>query len=137
MEKFKISTHAIVENGNKILVLQKKSEDAFSADKWFLPGGEMKFGEDTIDSLKRTVKECCGIEIEVLSPIEVSVDVNEEKQEQNVSITYICEYKSGQLTKPKNVKEAKWLEPKKVIDLEELDPVLEKSVYTYNEFISA
>ena len=137
MEKFKVFVYAIVENGNKILVIQKKSEDAFSADKWFLPGGEMKFGEDIIDSLKRNVKECCEIEIDVLSPIEISVDVNEEKQEQNVAITYICEYKSGQLKKPKYSKDIKWLEPKKVVDLEELDSVLEKSIYTYNEFISA
>lgn len=137
MGKFSVSTYAIVENKGKIVVLLKESEDSFSSDKWSLPGGKMNFGEDIIDALKRTVKECCGIEIDVLSPIETVVKIDESNGEEDVAITYICEYKSGQLSKPKNVKEVKWMEPKKVAEIEDLDEILEKSIYTYNEFISA
>jgi len=137
MEKIFVSTYGIIENNGKILVLLRKSNDSFSSDKWGLPGGTMNFGEDGIDSLKRNVKSDCGLEIEVLSPIDVCVDVNEDKKEQNVAISYVSELKSGQVKLAKNIKEFKWIDPKKVPDLEELDWVLEKVIYPYIEMISA
>ncbi len=137
MENFLVEVYAIIENDGKVLALLKKSTDGFSADKWSLPGGLMKFGEDAIDALKRNVKETCGLDIDVLSPIDVAVDIDEDKKKQTVAITYVCEFKSGQAKPSKEYKECKWCDPKKIPELEELDWVMEKSIYPYIELISA
>lgn len=137
MEKFSVSTYAIIENNGKIFVALKKSTDSFEGDKWSIPGGKMNFGEDAIDSLKKLVKNQCGLDIDVLSPIDVAVDINEDKKEQEVAITYICELKSGQPKLSKEFKEFKWLDAKKVPTLEDLEWVLEKTIYPYIELISS
>jgi ADP-ribose pyrophosphatase YjhB (NUDIX family) len=137
MEQFSVEVYAIIENNGKVLSLLKKSTDGFSADKWSLPGGEMKFGEDAIDALKRCVKESCSLDIDVLSPIDVAVDIDENKKKQTVAITYVCEFKSGQAKPSKEYKECKWYDPKKIPDLEELDWVMERAIYPYIELISA
>ncbi|MEM5799161.1 MAG: NUDIX hydrolase [Candidatus Aenigmatarchaeota archaeon] len=136
MEQFEVEMYAIIENNGKVLALLKKSTDGFSADKWSLPGGKINFGEDAIDCLKRVVKESSNLDIDVLSPIDVSVDVDEDKKKQRIAITYICEFKSGQLKTSKEYKEAKWHDPKKIPNLEELDWVMEKAIYPYIELIS-
>ncbi|MCS7134955.1 MAG: NUDIX domain-containing protein [Candidatus Aenigmarchaeota archaeon] len=134
--EFEVQMYAIIENNGKVLALLKKSTDGFSADKWCLPGGKMNFGEDAIDCLKRVVKEVSNLDIDVLTPIDVSVDVDENKKKQIVAITYICEFKAGQPKVTKEYKECKWLDPKKIPELEELDWVAEKAIYPYIEFIS-
>ncbi|MFH8080452.1 MAG: NUDIX hydrolase [Candidatus Aenigmatarchaeota archaeon] len=133
---FEVEMYAIVENNGKILALLKKSTDGFSEDKWCLPGGKMNFGEDAIDCLKRVVKETCNLDIDILTPIDVSVNVDENNNKQTVAITYICEFKSGQAKPSKEYKECKWYEPKKLSEIEELDWVTEKALYPYIDFIS-
>jgi len=132
-----VEVYAIIENNGKVLALLKKSTDGFSADKWALPGGKMEFEEDAVDCLKRVVKECCNVDVEILSPIDVAVDIDEDKKAKKIAITYICEFKSGQPKVSKEYKEAKWYDPKKIPDLEELDWVMEKAIYPYIELISA
>ncbi len=134
MGKIFVAFHAIVEKDGKILVMKRSSKDPFNADYWDLPGGVMNFGEEVMGALKREVKEECGLDIEILSPIDVSTRVGDE--EQYVTVTFICEYKSGTIKLSKDHSEYKWIEAKKVPDLEELNWVLERSIYPYIEFSS-
>ncbi|MBS3052626.1 MAG: NUDIX domain-containing protein [Candidatus Aenigmarchaeota archaeon] len=134
MQKIFVAFHSIIEKDGKILVLKRSSKDPFSADCWDLPGGVMNFGEEVVAALKREVKEECGLEIETLSPMDVSTRIDNE--EQYVAVTFICEYKSGTVKLSKDHSEFKWVDAKKVPDLEDLNWVLEKAIYPYIEFTS-
>ena len=134
MQKIFVAFHSIIEKDGKILVLKRYSKDPFSADCWDLPGGVMNFGEEVVAALKREVKEECGLEIETLSPMDVSTRIDNE--EQYVAVTFICEYKSGTVKLSKDHSEFKWVDAKKVPDLEDLNWVLEKAIYPYIEFTS-
>lgn len=134
MSKIFVSFHAIIEKYGKILVLKRSSKDPFNADYWDLPGGVMNFGEEVTQALKREVKEECGLDVDILSPMDVSTRIGEG--EQYVAATFICEYKSGTVKLSKDHSEFKWIDPKKVPDLEELNWVLERAIYPYIEFTS-
>ena len=134
MQKIIVEFHSIIEKDGKVLVLKRSSKDPFSADCWDLPGGVMNFGEEVVAALKREVKEECGLEIETLSPMDVSTRIDNE--EQYVAVTFICEYKSGTVKLSKDHSEFKWVDAKKVPDLEDLNWVLEKAIYPYIEFTS-
>ncbi len=134
MQKIFVAFHSIIEKDGKILVLKRSSKDPFKADCWDLPGGIMNFGEEVVAALKREVKEECGLEVETLSPMDVSTRIDNE--EQYVAVTFICEYKSGTVKLSKDHSEFKWVDAKKVPDLEDLNWVLEKAIYPYIEFTS-
>ena len=134
MQKIFVAFHAIIEKDGKILVLKRSSKDAFNPDMWDLPGGVMEFGEQVLDALKREIKEECDLDVEVLSPTDVSTKLSDE--EQYVATTFICEYKSGTVKLSKDHSEFKWVDAKKVPDLEDLNWVLERAIYPYIEFIS-
>ncbi len=134
MQKIFLAFHAIIEKDGKVLVMKRYSKDNFNPDFWDLPGGVMEFGENPLEALKREVKEECGLDVEILSPLDISTKIGDE--EQYVAVTYICEYKSGTVKLSKEHSEFKWADPKKVPDLENLNWVLDKAIYPYIEFTS-
>ena len=46
----------------------------WTAARWGLPGGRLKEGEDPAAGLRREVREECGLEIEVISPLKTSAE---------------------------------------------------------------
>lgn len=54
-----IGVKAIIECQGKILLIKNRYDDF-----WYLPGGKVKPGESPIDSIKRELKEECGVNME-------------------------------------------------------------------------
>jgi len=57
---FRPSIYAVIKNEGKILIQTMKHSDMYT-----FPGGGIEIGEKMTDSLKREIKEECGIEIEI------------------------------------------------------------------------
>jgi len=56
--QFKIYVRALIQNSeNKILLIQKQSNQKIAAGKWILPGGTVDFGEQPLEALNRELKE--------------------------------------------------------------------------------
>ena len=61
-------TSAIILNEKDEILFTKRSDsDDFLPGVWELPGGGIEYGETPQDSIKREIKEECGLEIEVQS----------------------------------------------------------------------
>jgi 8-oxo-dGTP pyrophosphatase MutT (NUDIX family) len=55
----------------KILALKRGADHKYRPNDWDLPGGNVLFGEDIIESVIREVKEESGLDVESLKPIQV------------------------------------------------------------------
>jgi len=56
--QFKIYVRALIQNTeNKVLLIQKQSNQKIAAGKWILPGGTVDFGEQPLEALNRELKE--------------------------------------------------------------------------------
>lgn len=71
MDKYRNAAKAFIVNDNKLLVLRRASNDIQMPDIWELPGGRLGLGENPKEGIKREIKEECGIDIEVLHPMNI------------------------------------------------------------------
>lgn len=60
--KHRIAAGALVEHEGRILLVRHRKEGAY--DFWVAPGGGAEGTEDLRDTVRREVKEECGLEVE-------------------------------------------------------------------------
>lgn len=88
-----VSTGGLILNDKKEALFVKRAEtEDFQPGSWELPGGGSDFGETPKEALKREIKEECGIDIEVLSPLTVKTYFMENPEEkiQRIEIIFYC-----------------------------------------------
>ncbi len=88
-----VSAGALIFNNKKeVLFVKRAKTEEFKPGCWELPGGGSDFGEILEESLKREIKEECGIDIEVLNPLTVKTYFMETPREkiQRVEIIFYC-----------------------------------------------
>jgi len=104
----------VIVNENKVLCVQR-SEIMSLPLKWEFPGGKIEEGETPEVCLVREIKEELNIEINIKQSISPSYYLY-EKFEINL-IPFVCSISSGEIQLTEH-KEYKWLEPKKLLDLD-------------------
>ncbi len=103
----------IVKNG-KILILKRSAEEDCFKEEWDIPGGRIEFGEIPEVSLKREVKEECGINIDIIKPISIWTFFKNNKKTQVVGVTMLCKYKSGKVKLSDEHMNFKWINPEEI-----------------------
>ncbi|MDO8620489.1 MAG: NUDIX hydrolase [bacterium] len=83
----------IREDGN-ILALRRSNTDPSRPLTWDLPGGEVEFGEDLLNSIKREIREEVGFNVETLSLLDCLAWVN-PRGEYWVAVGYFAKVPSG------------------------------------------
>ena len=108
----------IIVKDNKFLALKRSADSEFGPNRWDLPGGHLKKGENGVKGAKREVKEETNLEID---------DLQKKNKEKNVTIYKTSQY-SGEIELDlEENSEFKWVDPKK---LEELDflPLMKRAI---------
>jgi 16S rRNA (cytosine1407-C5)-methyltransferase len=104
-------TCAILEKEGKILLCQRKADDA-QALKWEFPGGKVKIGENPQNCLKRELKEELEVEVEVcrrLKPIKYRYPDKEI-----LLLPFFCRRKKGEINASASHCKFAWVEKQKL-----------------------
>ena len=100
-----------------LLVKHKKERGGYWQGKWICPGGELEFGEQIKDGIKREIKEETNLEIELLQPLvpfDRIVATNRETSLHVIYIDYVAKLIGGELKADSDVGEALWVKKRDI-----------------------
>lgn len=131
MDEFRISVKAFIVSDGKLLTLKRRSDEVHYAGKWDIPGGRLESGEDPFEGVKRETREETGLEIEVLTPLEINHFVRDDGQRITM-IAFLCK----PLTKEVRISETahteyKWVEVKNTELLQDWLVPIAKHLFEY------
>ncbi len=103
----------------KILALKRTMNEHSRPGKWDLAGGNVHYGENHEDSLRREIREESGLEIENLAPVRVFSQMMADIY--HLFIGYKAVALSDQVAISDEHTEYKWVTPEEFRDLESAD----------------
>lgn len=105
----------------EILFVRRSENDSFLPGNWELPGGGVEYGENIEKTLRREIKEECGLDVEVGFPVAVSnYYIKDDKKEiQRIEVIFLCRLlKSTQIVVLSHEhSEYKWVASNKINNL--------------------
>lgn len=112
---------AIIKKGNKYLMTKRYDpKEKQWHDKWQFPGGELEYGEEIIDCLKREIKEELNLEINILKLIPY-VHTTRFYNSQVILVFYLCSVKDGKkIILDKEASTYGWFTVKQILKLHTL-----------------
>ena len=112
--KFGVAIKALIRKGDRYLMIYKSDKEDMNPNTIDRPGGRIEFGEKIEDALKREVKEEVGIEIEINKPLNVWGFVKGNLH--LVGITFLAEYKSGEIILSGEHVKFEWLKKEHILN---------------------
>ena len=118
-EQILVAVGAVIgdDRGRILLVKHKKERGGYWQGKWICPGGELEFGEEIKEGIKREVKEETNLEIELVRPLvpfDRIVKPDKETSLHVIYIDYIAKLIGGELKVDSDVGEALWVEKENI-----------------------
>lgn len=107
----------LIFNKKKEILLKKRSATSRNeAGKWEKPGGEIDFGEKSIDAMKREVREETNIEIDIWGIFPHSDHIIKKDRQHWLALNFLASHKAGTAKnmEPKNCDELGWFSLKKL-----------------------
>jgi len=93
-----VSAGALILNDKDEVFLTKRSKNTTNQHgKWEAPGGGIGFGETREEAVKREIKEELGIDIEIISLLQVVDEILPEDKQHWLATTFIAKIKPGQI----------------------------------------
>jgi len=77
--------------GSTFLALQRSKDDDKLPGFWDLPGGNVSFDENHLDSIRREIREETGLHIKELQPIQVVTWPDEERDIYTIFVGHRCQ----------------------------------------------
>ena len=114
-----VAVGAVIEDdrGRILLVKHKKERGGYWQGRWICPGGELEFGEDIEEGIKRETKEETNLEVELVTPLvpfDRIVRIDGRTGLHVIYIDYVASLVGGELKVGSDVGEALWVEKKSV-----------------------
>lgn len=79
MKETGVAQKAVIFNKDRKLLTIFRTETAPSRpNTWDLPGGDLDFGEDPLESVIREIKEETGLDVSGVEPFDVEAHINKE-----------------------------------------------------------
>jgi len=103
--RYQVAVGAMIFNGSGNLLLCEHTY--LRLHPWGLPGGDLKFGEDPVEGIKREVREETGLTVKDarLLLAENSTEIH------HVAITYLCTCSQGRFVPNDEVYSIRYFEP--------------------------
>jgi 8-oxo-dGTP pyrophosphatase MutT (NUDIX family) len=88
----RIIVAGIVEYKRKVLIIQRSADEDVFPNLWEIPSGKREQFEKSKDALVREVKEEVGLDIEIISPVDVFEFKVEKENEikDSTQISFLC-----------------------------------------------
>lgn len=106
----------------EVLFIKRSKNDSFLPGNWELPGGGVEYGENIEKTLRREIKEECGLDVEVGFPIAVDdyYMKSDKKEIQRIEIIFLCKLLNPNQTVVLSHEhsEFKWISSNKINNLE-------------------
>lgn len=93
---FVIGIHGLIEKSGKYLVTKRASTNDYMPNFWDIPGGTIKFGEETFSALKREILEETGLKVKPGKIIFAYGHKSNESRHQ-FQLVYMCNYLFGEV----------------------------------------
>ena len=94
MNEFKVAVKGVLIHNDKMLIVQRSKTDSFGAGTWENVGGNMEFGEDFDQALKREFLEEVGLAVHVKELLYASTFLTSETR-QIIILVFLCESDSN------------------------------------------
>lgn len=104
---------------SKILALKRTMQEHSRPGKWDLVGGNVHYGENHEESLRREIREESGLEVAELKPLRVFSQMMNDIY--HLFIGYKATALSDQVVISEEHTEYKWVTPEEFLDLESAD----------------
>ncbi|EKE18506.1 MAG: Mutator MutT related protein [uncultured bacterium] len=127
--KFGIAVKGIIRKDGKILVIRRTCDDCYRPDTWETVGGSMDANEVPQDALRREIMEETCLEVEVREPFNV-FNLKREGIIFKIGITFICDWKAGDVILSEEHTEYKWIDPEEFAKLKSA-PSLHREINDY------
>lgn len=101
----------LIFNKKKEVLLKKRSKNSKNEiGKWEKPGGEIDFGERSIQAMKREIKEETDIDIDIWGLLPHTDHILKKEKQHWMALNYLASVKSGiaKNTEPDKCDELKW-----------------------------
>ena len=112
---FALAAKAVIIRDDKALILRRSEKEIKSSyinknEPWDLPGGSVRYSENSIEGLLREIKEETSLKVRIVKPMRV-FDAIKPKVHMTI-VTYLCEYRSGEVVLSDEHESFYWLTSK-------------------------
>ena len=118
---FALAAKAVIVNDDRILILKRSEKEMKGSylnknEQWDLPGGSVHFHENSLEGLLREISEETSVNVRILKPIRV-FDVIKNQVHMTI-ITYVCQYRGGDVILSEEHDEYYWLTVKEAEEMQ-------------------
>lgn len=106
---------------NTFLALKRNPKDKTRPGLWDFPGGNVDFGENHLEALKREIKEEVGLDVSEIKPGHIYTEYSKEAGLYKLFIGYIGKLRGGNIQLSHEHIEYKWVTKEEFLELESAD----------------
>jgi 8-oxo-dGTP diphosphatase len=104
----RLGASVVLWRDNSVLLVKRKSGPY--ADKWALPGGNVRFGERLAEAAKRELMEETGIEATIRNPVGIfEIVMDQPVSAHFVLMAFAASYEGGEVKAADDAAEARWV----------------------------
>ena len=107
-------------DGRTFLALRRSLDDAVRPGRWDLPGGNVTYGEDHRDGIRREIHEETGLDVTDLRPVQVVTQMYRGGEVYLIFVGHRCQALSDTVTLSEEHIDYRWMTGEEFMALEEL-----------------